>query len=64
MVEEHPIWLKLFLFHLRDATRPPHWRMMVQEAGFEPAKLSASDLESDPFDRSGTPAALGEVFSY
>ena len=33
-----------------------------KEAGFEPAKLSASDLESDPFDRSGTPAALGEVF--
>ena len=25
-------------------------------AGFEPAKLYAEDLESTPFDRSGTPA--------
>ena len=26
-------------------------------AGFEPAKLYAEDLESTPFDRSGTPAS-------
>ncbi len=37
---------------------------MVQEAGFEPAKLYASELEPDPFDHSGTPATLREVFSY
>ena len=28
----------------------------VPGAGFEPAKLYAEDLESTPFDRSGTPA--------
>ena len=28
---------------------------MVEGAGFEPAKAEPSDLQSDPFDRSGTP---------
>ena len=28
--------------------------MLVARAGFEPAKLYAEDLESTPFDRSGT----------
>ncbi len=28
---------------------------MVEGAGFEPAKDEPSDLQSDPFDRSGTP---------
>ncbi len=37
---------------------------MVQEAGFEPAKHYASELEPDPFDHSGTPATLRGVFSY
>ena len=37
---------------------------MVQEAGFEPAKLYASELEPDPFDHSGTPATLRDGFSY
>jgi len=27
----------------------------VEGAGFEPAKAEPSDLQSDPFDRSGTP---------
>jgi hypothetical protein len=27
----------------------------VEGAGFEPAKAMPSDLQSDPFDRSGTP---------
>ena len=30
--------------------------MEMPGAGFEPAKLYAEDLESTPFDRSGTPA--------
>ena len=30
----------------------------VPGAGFEPAKLYAEDLESTPFDRSGTPACV------
>ena len=33
-----------------------YWLSMVARAGFEPAKLYAEDLESTPFDRSGTPA--------
>jgi hypothetical protein len=28
---------------------------MVEGAGFEPAKAEPSDLQSDPFDHSGTP---------
>ena len=28
---------------------------MVEGAGFEPAKAKPSDLQSDPFDRSGIP---------
>ncbi len=30
--------------------------MVVQAAGFEPAKHYAEDLEPSPFDHSGTPA--------
>ena len=30
-------------------------RRLVGEAGFEPAKAEPSDLQSDPFDRSGIP---------
>ena len=31
-------------------------KKMVQGAGFEPAKRLTADLESAPFDHSGTPA--------
>ena len=31
---------------------------MVEGAGFEPAKAEPSDLQSDPFDRSGTPPRI------
>ena len=34
-----------------------HLFCLVPGAGFEPAKLYAEDLESTPFDRSGTPAS-------
>ena len=30
----------------------------LEGAGFEPAKAEPSDLQSDPFDRSGTPPKL------
>ena len=30
-------------------------RSILEGAGFEPAKAEPSDLQSDPFDRSGTP---------
>jgi hypothetical protein len=29
--------------------------MLVEGEGFEPSKAVPSDLQSDPFDRSGTP---------
>ena len=35
--------------------RPGEGRGMVGEAGFEPAKAVPSDLQSDPFGRSGIP---------
>ena len=30
-------------------------------AGFEPAKQYAEELESTPFDHSGTPASIGSL---
>ena len=33
-------------------------QIMVEGAGFEPAKAEPSDLQSDPFDHSGTPPEL------
>ncbi len=37
--------------------RPP-----VEGAGFEPAKAQPPDLQSGPFDRSGTPPAIWTIF--
>ena len=34
---------------------------MVEGGGFEPPKPSAADLQSDPFDRSGTPPKKVEL---
>ena len=34
------------------------FEIVVPGAGFEPAKHYAEDLESTPFDRSGTPARM------
>ena len=53
MLLEHPIWLKLFLFLLRDVTHPSHWRMMVQEAGFEPANRYGLGPHPSAFDQAG-----------
>jgi len=36
---------------------------MVVGEGFEPSKAEPSDLQSDPFDRSGTPPTRGCTFS-
>ena len=33
---------------------------MVEGVGFEPTKAEPSDLQSDPFDRSGTPPNSGK----
>ena len=35
-----------------SSLRPPN---LVEGEGFEPSKAVPSDLQSDPFDRSGTP---------
>ena len=35
----------------------------MEGAGFEPAKAKPSDLQSDPFDRSGTPPRCIGKFS-
>ena len=54
----------LIQFAVRDHLRNkcyciwPHLterRKVVEGAGFEPAKAEPSDLQSDPFGRSGTP---------
>ena len=36
-------------------TRFPCSVFLVEGEGFEPSKAEPSDLQSDPFDRSGTP---------
>ena len=38
-------------------------RRMVQGVGFEPTKAVPSDLQSDPFGRSGTPASKRDELS-
>lgn len=37
-------------------------RKMVEGEGFEPSKSKTSDLQSDPFGRSGTPPERGRHF--
>ncbi len=46
--------LSVIIFFIRPVTEA--FGEGVPGAGFEPAKLYAEDLESTPFDRSGTPA--------
>ena len=36
---------------------------LVEGEGFEPSKSMTSDLQSDPFGRSGTPPKRGGIFS-
>ena len=36
---------------------------LVEGEGFEPSKAEPSDLQSDPFDRSGTPPAEPVIIS-
>ena len=35
---------------------------MVEGEGFEPSKAEPSDLQSDPFDRSGTPPKQADYY--
>jgi hypothetical protein len=46
------------LNYTRNSFYPP---VVVEGAGFEPAKAEPSDLQSDPFDRSGTPPQENSV---
>ena len=38
-------------------------RKLVEGEGFEPSKAEPSDLQSDPFDRSGTPPAKRRIIA-
>jgi hypothetical protein len=38
-----------------DRKTTPILQYLVEGEGFEPSKAEPSDLQSDPFDRSGTP---------
>ena len=37
--------------------------LLVEGEGFEPSKAEPSDLQSDPFDRSGTPPSIRRTYS-
>ena len=37
-------------------------RIKMEGEGFEPSKAEPSDLQSDPFDRSGTPPQTRYIF--
>ena len=37
---------------------------MVEGEGFEPSKAEPSDLQSDPFDRSGTPPQIFKALGF
>ncbi len=39
----------------KPSASPPPPSLLVEGGGFEPPKAEPSDLQSDPFDRSGTP---------
>ena len=53
----HCIWRKFLL-----QISLPH-KSMVEGEGFEPSKAKPSDLQSDPFDHSGTPPATVPLFA-
>jgi hypothetical protein len=38
-------------------------KFVVEGEGFEPSKAEPSDLQSDPFDRSGTPPAKPRIIT-
>ncbi len=55
------------LNYTRTNQNLPYWRLrqagcnkkcLVEGGGFEPPKAEPSDLQSDPFDRSGTPPTI------
>ena len=47
--------LSIYVLHQTPNTAANPARQMVEGGGFEPPKAEPSDLQSDPFDRSGTP---------
>jgi hypothetical protein len=44
-------------------TRTVVEHLLVEGEGFEPSKVKPSDLQSDPFGRSGTPPQTSRTFS-
>ena len=54
--------LPLNYTRLRTAgRRPPRPVELVEGGGFEPPKAEPSDLQSDPFDHSGTPPITSQL---
>jgi hypothetical protein len=53
----YPLFQKNLLTEERKSSAPiwKNFPFSLEGAGFEPAKAEPSDLQSDPFDRSGTP---------
>ena len=45
-------------------TRTTEVGNLVEGGGFEPPKAEPSDLQSDPFDRSGTPPAVAANYPF
>jgi hypothetical protein len=60
-----PAWKAgvLPLNYTRNSYRYPIRLSVVEGGGFEPPKAEPSDLQSDPFDRSGTPPNNFTLFS-
>ena len=48
--------------HPRPRTLKTSTLKVVEGEGFEPSKAEPTDLQSAPFDRSGTPPKLSRVF--
>ncbi len=42
----------------------PLYTILVEGGGFEPPKAEPSDLQSDPFGRSGTPPKISRLLSF
>ena len=50
----------ILLFSSSCPLTPGSWFLIMEGEGFEPSKAEPSDLQSDPFDRSGTPPKISK----
>ena len=54
-IELHPHATRRFSIHCHTPAQLTHKTILVEGEGFEPSKAEPTDLQSVPFDRSGTP---------